>query len=743
MLNQNKTSPWHPLVDKSYLEMPLNQFLSKPGTRKKLSPPYPRETTSGPFVKAKAPFAHIRTTRPFGETPDPTSLNGLTANNMGANNTTTEDLENLITTTKDKDPHPPNTIPTPRDHDWPSHKVGGRLLEFSQAWEASTSDKWVLSTIQQGYLIEFHRPPHDHFVPSPRSPRHKKHHLMQKAIQHLLEIGAIEPVPSSDVFKGCYSVLFIVPKKDGSWRAVLDLKWVNKFITKRRFRMETLRSILDSLRHLDFLVSLDLREAYLHIPIHPSHRRFLRFCYHNNHFQYRALPFGLSSAPRVFTKIMISLVAQWRLSGIHVHPYLDDLLLRASSYDQAKHHTQQILTSLAKHGFQVNHGKSHLEPSQLITHLGAVIDTNQGRISLTPERVRSILQSIRLALRSRSTNVLLLARIQGLMIASIDCVPWARFHSRELQWFLLPYQRLIIHKITKRLTLPPIVKQSFQWWMSPSLLKGRRLWPPQEIQLTTDASLRGWGATLQNSFAQGKWNIQEQTHSINFLELRAIRLALLSFAPQVKDNPILIRTDNMSAKAHINRQGGTKSRSLMRESQLLLQWSEQHLLSIRAEHIKGTLNTRADWLSRQDIDQSEWCLHPQVFRWITQKLGTPQVDLFASPINNQVPRFYSHFQTQGAEQIDALHVPWPREVLYAFPPTSMINRCLKKARKEKSTLILIAPHWPRRPWFSELISMTQRVIKLPIRPDLLSQGQFYHPDPQWLNLHAWKLNAKT
>lgn len=198
----------------------------------------------------------------------------------------------------------------------------------------------------------------------------------------------------------------------------------------------------------------------------------------------------------------------------------------------------------------------------------------------------------------------------------------------------------------------------------------------------------------------------------------------------------------MSTKAHINRQGVTRSKSLMSETELLFKWSQTNLLSIRSEHINESLNTRADWLSRQDIDQSEWQLHPQVFHMVTHKLRTPLVDLFASPINNQLPRFFSRFLTQGAEQMDALHAPWPDGTLYAFPPTSMINKCLKKARKERATIILIAPYWPRRPWFSEILTMAQDSLKLPLRPDLLSQGQFHHPDPAWLNLHAWRLNAK-
>lgn len=65
----------------------------------------------------------------------------------------------------------------------------------------------------------------------------------------------------------------------------------------------------------DFLASLDLQEAYLHVPILMAHRRFLRFCFQGEHFQYWALPFGLASEPRVFIKVLVVLLAHLHLQG--------------------------------------------------------------------------------------------------------------------------------------------------------------------------------------------------------------------------------------------------------------------------------------------------------------------------------------------------------------------------------------------------------------------------------------------
>lgn len=99
--------------------------------------------------------------------------------------------------------------------------------------------------------------------------------------------------------------------------------------------MHSLQTILGGIRHGDFLTSIDLTEAYLHIPILPQHRQFLHFSYLGHHFQYTALPFGLSLAPRVFTKVLAALIADLKEVPVRLQAYLDDILIQSSSPSQA------------------------------------------------------------------------------------------------------------------------------------------------------------------------------------------------------------------------------------------------------------------------------------------------------------------------------------------------------------------------------------------------------------------------
>uniref|UniRef100_A0A2D4J0A8 ribonuclease H n=1 Tax=Micrurus lemniscatus lemniscatus TaxID=129467 RepID=A0A2D4J0A8_MICLE len=621
--------------------------------------------------------------------------------------------------------------------------IGGRLQHFAETWESSISDAWVLETIRFGLKLEFSATPPNQFLVCPRSADLKKRQLMNLAINHLLEIAAIQPVAPEFQGRGFYSQLFVLPKSSGGWRAILDLKRLNRFIKYRKFKMHTLQSILVSVRQGDFLASIDLTEAYLHIPIRPSHFKFLRFCYEGRHFEYRAMPFGLSSAPRAFTKILAALTAHIRQTPIRIQCYLDDILILSSSAHQARANIRTTIQVLQAHGFSINTKKSQLSPSTRLSHLGSIIDTSQNKVFLSPDRLNSISNMITSIRPLRKVPLRDLSSLLGKMVSCIAIVPWARFHSRSLQGFLLPYQRSGCSDSSVAVSIPPRVRTSLLWWQSSNMHKGSPLKEPHRRVITTDASLYGWGAHCQHLSTQGRWSQAESTKSINWLELRAVTLALHFFASEIQGQNILILTDNVTTKAHINRQGGTHSITLMQEAHRLCQWSEKNLASIRAEHISGVDNVQADWLSRTTVDQGEWKLHPQVFRELSQKFDTPRIDMFASHLNTQLPRFVSRFPAPGAENVNALRCRWPHELLYAFPPLPIIPQVIRRILEEEAEVILVAPFWPRRPWFADLMELSvQPPWRVPDSKVSLSQGPLKHPDPTRLQLAGWRLSGK-
>ncbi len=118
----------------------------------------------------------------------------------------------------------------------------------------------------------------------------KDPHALRSEVMTLLEKGAIERVRPAQSVSGFYSRYFLVPKKDGGLRPILDLNHLNHALMRRSFRMIMLKQILLQIRTRDWLFSMDLKDAYFHTQIAPHHRRFLRFAFEGVAYQYTYLP---------------------------------------------------------------------------------------------------------------------------------------------------------------------------------------------------------------------------------------------------------------------------------------------------------------------------------------------------------------------------------------------------------------------------------------------------------------------
>ena len=158
-------------------------------------------------------------------------------------------------------------------------------------------DAWVVEALRVGYRIPFDRLPplSERLLSLPAySPHSIRGVALNQELQNLLRKGAVEPAPQSP---GFYSRLFLVQKASGSWRPIIDLSTLNGFITSSRFHMETPRSVLNSIRPGDWMISLDLQDAYFQVPVHHDSRRYLRFVVDGKTFQFRVLCLGLTTAP--------------------------------------------------------------------------------------------------------------------------------------------------------------------------------------------------------------------------------------------------------------------------------------------------------------------------------------------------------------------------------------------------------------------------------------------------------------
>ena len=579
--------------------------------------------------------------------------------------------------------------------------VGARLNQCWKKWESLVSSPKVVTTLREGYTLPFRYRPYLTRSPTVISNYHNptKQSFLAEALYQLINKNAVEPVENQNSLD-FYNRLFLVPKPNNRWRPILDLSTLNTFLNTESFKMETPETIRTSLQAGEWVTSIDFKDAYFHIPIHSQSRKYMRFHLQGRSYQFKALPFGLSTAPMEFTVVAKEVKLMALQKGIRTHQYLDDWLVRASTHDTCLQHGQTLVTLCQELGWRVNKEKSELAPKQVFSLVGYQFDFKEGKVRPTGERWQTLTDKIRSILSDPVCPVRQFMSLIGLLTATEKQVHLGRLHMRPIQWHLKNNWR-VPESLEKVIPVPKSLHPHLRWWLEESnVLLGQPLHPLKHaLQIFTDASKEGWGAHLDEHTARGTWSLPESKLHINHLELKAVFLALKEFRTLCYKT-VLIATDNTTVIAYINKEGGMKSGSLCALLWRILSWCTRQQVTLRARHIPGRLNVIADKLSRlgQTI-QTEWSLHPEVFQAVCSRWHQPQVDLFATRFNNKLPQFVSPVPDPQAWAVDALSLSWENLDPYAFPPAAILGKVVEKLQDYPcNRIILIAPGWPNMPW---------------------------------------------
>ena len=410
-----------------------------------------------------------------------------------------------------------------------------------------------MEVLRFGYLLPFLSAPPLSATPIPMpsySPTSIKGAALEEVTLGLIAKGAVElaPLPSP----GFYSRLFVVWKTSGSWRPVIDLSHLNRFVDVSHFQMETIQSCSCQ---GDWMASIDLKEAYLQVPVHPDSRHFLRFVSRGHVFQFKALCFGLSTAPQVFTRVMAPVSAILHSMGIRMRRYLDDWLVQSSSQASLLRDLRTVLQLCHKLGIVVNPQKSNLVPSQVVQYLGVVINAETFRASPSQERISKLLSTAAEFRSSASPPASLWLSLLGVLSSLAHLVPGGRLRMRSLQ--------ICLHRSWDRRDLSAPVSASkeclrdLQWWLHlPCLSLGVSLCQGSpDLDLWSDTSDVGWGAHLDRQIASGLWDSHQAALSINARELLAIKLGLLQFQLSLRGRTVAVFCDNTTAVAYLRKRG--------------------------------------------------------------------------------------------------------------------------------------------------------------------------------------------
>ena len=246
----------------------------------------------------------------------------------------------------------------------------------------------------------------------------KEKQFTREKITQLIISDCIEEVPLSA--QGWTSNVFLQPKRDGSYRMILNLKPLNEFIEYKKFKMPTIHSVIHMIKHNDFLLSVDLKDAYSHLSVIEKDHCLLHFAFEGKKYRYKVLPNGIAVGPRFFVEVTKTLAGYLWSIGVETMIYIDDTLIIAKDLHTAQLHAKIVVDIFQKCGFSVNWDKSHLTPSQKVEFLGFMIDSRAMSITLTEKKCKSLRKLVRDVLL-KSTKPVTIRHLAKIIGTKLQC----------------------------------------------------------------------------------------------------------------------------------------------------------------------------------------------------------------------------------------------------------------------------------------------------------------------------------
>ncbi|XP_057316824.1 uncharacterized protein LOC130657847 [Hydractinia symbiolongicarpus] len=576
--------------------------------------------------------------------------------------------------------------------------------KFLEVWRTITSNQYILDIIEHGVKIEFISVPVSSYHPVKFS--QKDCITISKEIQQLLQKKAIQQVQATN---NCFlSGIFIVPKKDGSSRMIINLKQLNRSVRYRHFKMETLQDVLCLIKPGVWMGSIDLKDAYHSIPFHIDFQKFLAFSWDGQFYQFLALPFGFGPAVRIFTKVLKAPFKVLRGAGHVSVVYIDDSYLQGDTYESCQRNIMATVSLLSSLGFTVHPNKSILVPTQCMVFLGFVLNSAQMTIALSEERVIKLKCLCKDLLYMHHPTVRFVSRVIGTLVSAFDAVKYGKLHYRSLETDKNLALKLGHGNFDSKVFISEFSIKDLQWWLTMAQFTRPIQLPKIDLILSSDASLQGWGGTDGNSQIGGRWSEGELPEHINTLELLAAFFTLKAFLKIRHFRHVQLRLDNTTAVAYITKMGGLHSIACNKLAVEIWEFARTCDVWLSACHIPGVLNTIADYKSRQFQDNIEWSLNVKQFNIISNIFWKFDIDLFASRLNAKCEDYFSLRPDPDAKAVNAFAQTWSNLNFYAFPPFNLIGKVLAKINIDQATGILVVPFWSSQPWFPQAINMLYR-----------------------------------
>lgn len=263
----------------------------------------------------------------------------------------------------------------------------GRLRSRYSEWEKIGTGKTILDIIKSGYKIPFKTNPSSIELNNNRSAREESEFVTGE-IRILIKKGCVSRVREKPTV---VNPLTVAKNRNGKRRLVLDCRHVNPHLHKFKFRYEDAVTAKEMLKMGDFMFTFDLKSAYHHIEIYEEHRQYLGFSWEENgkisYFVYNVLPFGISTAGYIFSKVLREPVRHLRSEGIKIITFLDDGIAAGSSFEVTSNVSYSIKMLFQNLGFLFADDKCNWIPSQNCDWLGLHWNTEKGQVHISNDRI--------------------------------------------------------------------------------------------------------------------------------------------------------------------------------------------------------------------------------------------------------------------------------------------------------------------------------------------------------------------
>ena len=523
--------------------------------------------------------------------------------------------------------------------------------------------------------------------------------ILQEELAEALQRGAVrEALPDE---AGFFSKVRIA--RNPKPRLIANLRGLNRYIKVKPFKQEGLPVAEKLLRPGDFLTSVDLTKAYWHLCLREDLQPYTMFRVGDKRYCWTSLPFGISIAPRMFTKLMKQALRPLRALGLRIVAYMDDILLMAPTQPLSLSQTARLVSHLQDLGLEVSWKKSEFAPSHTLRFLGFLLDSAQWTMRAPEGKWLTLWAQLDKVKPGCRTKVL--ARAAGLATSMRPAVPVACLFTRAMN--------ALVSDSVKHSgwggSLTPLteeVKEEIGWWRREAPAWDNRPLAPlsfsPQYRLTSDASPLGWGAHGTGPagplpLMRGAWDPWPSPPSSALLEISAL-LRGLQLLQEVHDAHVVWRSDNSQLYWDVNRLKSARKplNEVLKEIAKLL---KERRVVLRVEWIPREANSLADWLSK--IKDSDWMLHPSLFQMACAFLKTdPTVDCFATSSNALLPRYFTRFREAGSAGTDFFSQSLRGEVVWANPPFNLISSVLRHLQANPTSGLLVIPQWETQPWWA-------------------------------------------